>query len=173
MTFVGRKIARAKWENKTENIDENEIPADAVTVDLKTVRNTLSFWKCGDGRQSTSELHNPLLAMASEADRIDKVELVWIDLNEFEKLNIITKETDGVTPVTILRQTHINFCDLDLVRHGKIVELIAAALKDGRYYRFTRHEVRTLLAEAVGGSLVKLEDLKEKVQVEITPILNP
>ena len=41
--FLIRKIARAKWESK-DDLSKEEIPADAVTVDLRTSDNVLSFW---------------------------------------------------------------------------------------------------------------------------------
>ena len=45
MPVLARKIARAKWEPKPE-LGNDEIAADAVTADLKTTGNTLSFWRC-------------------------------------------------------------------------------------------------------------------------------
>ena len=46
--FLARKVSLAKWSKKDE-LAEGEIPADAVTADLRTQDNKLSFWRCGNG----------------------------------------------------------------------------------------------------------------------------
>ena len=43
--FLARKITRAKWDTGQE-LSAGEISADAVTSDLRTKENTLSFWRC-------------------------------------------------------------------------------------------------------------------------------
>ena len=46
--FLARMFTRAKWKQCVD-LGSQEIPADAVTCDLKTRDNTLSFWQCGEG----------------------------------------------------------------------------------------------------------------------------
>ena len=41
--FLARKISRAKWP-ATRELSVSEIPADAVTGDLRTQNNALSFF---------------------------------------------------------------------------------------------------------------------------------
>ena len=55
--FLARKISLAKWSKKQEQgeLAEDEIPADAVTADLRTQDNKLSFWRCGDGEGDRSQ----------------------------------------------------------------------------------------------------------------------
>ena len=45
MSVLARKISRAKWE-ATKDLGDGEIQADAVSADLRTMGNTLSFWRC-------------------------------------------------------------------------------------------------------------------------------
>ena len=39
-------ITRPKWQPK-DGLALDEIPADAITADLRTANNALSFWQCG------------------------------------------------------------------------------------------------------------------------------
>ena len=43
--FLARSIQRSKWPVKIE-VTLDEIPADAITGDLRTSDNALSFWHC-------------------------------------------------------------------------------------------------------------------------------
>lgn len=46
--FLARMISRSKWEPKSR-MHAEEISADAVTGDLRTQDNSLSFWRCPSG----------------------------------------------------------------------------------------------------------------------------
>ena len=78
---LARKISRAKWDPKA-GLTADEIPADAVTADLRTQDNALSFWACGSG--DTRELDEVvLLQWVPVPERLDtspftKLKL-WID----------------------------------------------------------------------------------------------
>ena len=75
--FLARKISEAKWRTSQEpEWSDGEIPADAVTIDLRTRENTLSFWRYGDG--SESEVEEAALAMAASGDHIETVVMVWL-----------------------------------------------------------------------------------------------
>ena len=73
--FLARKISLAKW-SKTGELEVGEIPADAVTLDLKTQDNKLSFWRCGDGERAG--VNEAALAIAAACDRVDKIAVVWL-----------------------------------------------------------------------------------------------
>ena len=73
--FFARKITRAKWMRHPE-LSAGEIAADAVTADLRTSGNALSFWRCGSAAEV--EVERVALAMAAAGDRIDRLDLVWI-----------------------------------------------------------------------------------------------
>ena len=60
-----------------------EIPADAVTADLRTNGNSLSFWECGDGKKP--DVEGAVLALASAQDRLEKVEMVWVAVEELRQ----------------------------------------------------------------------------------------
>ena len=53
-----------------------EIAADAVTADLRTSGNALSFWRCGSaGRDRGGTC---CAGHGAAGDRIDRLDLVWI-----------------------------------------------------------------------------------------------
>ena len=62
--FLARKISLAKWSKKGE-LEVGEIAADAVTADLRTQDNKLSFWRCGDGESKRLRWRSPQRGSAS------------------------------------------------------------------------------------------------------------
>ncbi len=72
MGFLTRKISLAKWQGNGD-LDDSEIQADAVTADLKTTGNALSFW----ARESVEDddLQRAVLALATGLERIDKLDI--------------------------------------------------------------------------------------------------
>ncbi len=79
--FLARMITRHKWQPK-DGLAANEIPADAITADLRTANNTLSFWQCG--RATDLEVSDAVLAIAAGRDRIQKLDIVWILTDEMK-----------------------------------------------------------------------------------------
>ena len=77
--FLARKVSLAKWSKKDE-LAEGEIPADAVTADLRTQDNKLSFWRCGNGEGI--EVNEAVLALAAAGTRVDKIDVVWLAVDE-------------------------------------------------------------------------------------------
>ena len=164
MVFLARKITRAKWEAK-EGFSDGEIPADAVSTDLRTSGNSLSFWQCGSGTRG--EVEEAALALAAASRHVDKVEIVWLSgddlLTDGQKL----VETEGRTPVRSLIKRHIDVSLLDYERLGRIAHRIVASMQESRYCRLTRKRVTNLLATAVQQGEVELSQLEERVQIEV------
>ena len=158
--FLARKITRAKWVSA--DLDSGEIPADAVTADLRTKNNTLSFWQCGDGTEE--ELNEAVLALAAAGQRVENIDIVWLSHDELradgQRLNI----TAGLTPVAELVERHVDLSFLDYVRLGRVADRVAAALEAGRHRRLPRPRVVEILARAVQQRRVGLSDLQEKVR---------
>ena len=73
--FLARKITRAKWAAKQE-LSVGEIPADAVTVDLRTQDNALSFWRCPN--DTDRDVEEAALAIAAARKRVDRLDIVWL-----------------------------------------------------------------------------------------------
>jgi len=60
---------------------EEGISADAVTTDLRTRNNNLSFWQCSE--KTNKEIENVVLAIAAGRDKIDRIDIVLIDDMDF------------------------------------------------------------------------------------------
>ena len=164
MVFLARKITRAKWETR-EYFADGEIPADAVTADLRTSGNSLSFWQCGNGTRD--EVEEVALALAAASNHVDKLEIVWLSDDSLNADGQEWDETKGRTPVTRLIRRHIDVYFLDYGRLGRIAHRIVAAMQESRYCRLTKKRVASLLATAVRQGEIELAQLEERVQEEV------
>lgn len=159
--FLARTITRSKWEPK-HGLQSGEISADAVTGDLRTRDNMLSFWQCLSG--TDAELEDVVLAIATGREEVAEVEIVWLDDEEMRTDGQTLINSEGRTPVSELVSLHVDVCRLDYKRLGKVAHRVVSAFDEGRYCRLTRARILALLTSAVRKSRVDLKDLKEKVQ---------
>ena len=167
--FLIRKISRAKWGLNKE-LSSEEIPADAVTVDLRTKENSLSFWKCkSDSRENIEEIALAIVAAGSSVERLD---LICIANDKLQEDGQTWKDTDGRTPVEDLVKQHVDVYRLDYVRLGKIASRIATAIKADGYIYLTKKSLTQLLVTAVKEKRIDLEELEEKVKVEVQKLLD-
>lgn len=164
VSVLARKITRAKWE-LAEGLQAGEISADAISIDLRTTGNSLSFWHCSTA--TDEELRKTVLALATAADRVDRMDVAWIAVPAIEAEELCQIRTEGETPVASLRDRHVDLAKLDMIRLGKVARLIAAALTQNQHRRMSKKEVVEIIVEAVHQRLVDLADLKEKVREEV------
>lgn len=163
MSYLARKITRAKWERK-DDLAQDEIPAD-VTADLRTDGNILSVWRFEESPEQG--IAKVVLAIATAAERIDRMDLSWFDESSIRKHDLSAEPTDGRTPVLSLRKQHMDITKLDLNRLSIIATFLVDALANEQYRRFTRKEVATIIVSAVQDGLVTVDDLSERVREEI------
>lgn len=168
--LVVRMITRSKWEPKSED-QIGEIPADAVTGDLRTQGNALSFWRSPSGAES--DFKDVVLAIASGRDRVDKIEIVWFDRDDLEFDGLELVQSDGNTPISDLSKLHADVLRLDYTRLGKIAGRIASAIAGDQYCRVPRARVQQLLVAAIYEQRLEIDNLNEKIQTEIRKVLNP
>lgn len=166
--FLARKVSRAKWQLK-EGFAKGEIPADAVTADLRTQGNKLSLWQCFSG--ATGEVEDAALALATVGDRVDKIDIVWISENDLRADGQDWNVTKGNTRVTDLIWCHVDVALLDFGRLGSVAYRILAAIEAGQIRRLTKKRVAKLIAKAVREKRVELADLEEKVRIEVSRLL--
>ena len=162
--FIARMITRSKWEPKP-GIITGEIPADAVTGDLRTQGNKLSFWRCPSG--ANDDVQDVALAIAAGRDSVAKVEIIWIEDEDLKVDGQTLADSDGRTPVKDLVNLHVDVRYLDYNRLGKVAGRIVSALEEDRYLRLTRTRVRNLIASAVANGRISLADLNYKVKNEV------
>lgn len=99
MPFLSRKFSRSKWEG-CDPYKPDEIPADAITSDLRTSANTLSFWICTDEEVARRDLRTTVLAMAANYERLDKIDVCWISEAEAEDAGLILNPSSGAGDAT-------------------------------------------------------------------------
>ena len=159
--FLVRKISRAKWEKKS-HLHAEEISADAVTVDLRTMDDSLSFWRCSS--DSTGDVEDVVLALASIRDSVDRIDIVWIAEEDLQSAGQNMKNTDGRTPVGELVNRHVELYWLDYVRLGKVADCVVTAITNNQCRRVSKKRVTELLKDAISQSRISLDDLSKNIQ---------
>lgn len=154
-----RKISRAKWNyQNSEGIKKKEIPADVISIDLKTKGNTLSLWKTED--DSTDNINKAVLALVT-SNKLDTIDVVWFDKKSFSKKKIVVRPSPGNTPVETLIESHFNACSLDYKRLGKVAKVIQKAIKSGNTKRYRKKEIIDIVKKGIENNLVNKNDLPE------------
>ena len=172
MGYIVRKISRAKWEQK-EELGQNAIQADAVTTDLRTKGNCLSFWKCSTADED--ELQEIVLALVAAplVERIDKIDIAWIEEDYIKSKNIHSESTKGDTLISDLKDKHIDILRLDLQKICSLAMGLCKSIReDGNYKRYTKKEILELLCKAVEEKRLTLGVLSDKVVKELYPLLS-
>lgn len=104
-----RKITHSKWREWDEASIDN-IPADALTVCMRTKGNTLSFWRVDDENQNKA-----LLALLGSLQQIESIDVVYVDSAALEGVELIS--TPGETAFKDLADLHVDVtCSPRLVR---------------------------------------------------------
>jgi hypothetical protein len=152
LAILTRKISRSKWEHK-DGFGPDEICSDAVTSDLRTTDNALSFWRC--------EVDEAALALAATLERPDKLDIAWMTEDAVREEGLLIAPTDGRTPVESLVKSHVDVERLDLVRLSKVAHLVAKAVRDLQCKRLTKNEVVSILADAVQRNILELNMLAD------------
>ena len=165
--FLTRKITRAKWEAK-QGLAADEIPSDAITIDLRTQGNALSFWQCPT--DAVSDVEEAALAIAAAGERVDRLDVVWLDDQELQDDGQTLRNSQGRTPVKRLADLHVEVFRLDYVRLGSVAHRIVAAIEANRYRRLTRRHVKKLIAAAVEQGRIDLDALQDKVRAEVATL---
>lgn len=154
-----RKINKAKWKKD----EDGDVMADAITHCLKTTKNTLSVWEI----QSEEELNNAVLALVSNADHPDTIDIVLLDeaylINE--KLKI--EKTPGITKVESLKDTHKDIIELTYSKLGIVKNIISEKVDNNSDIRFTKRQLIKILKDAIKDGIIKKEDLKEGMQKKV------
>lgn len=159
--YLARKIARAKWLSE-DSSPNRVITADAVTVDLRTQGNTLSFWRCLSGKDDV--VADVALAIAATWDRLDKLDLVWLATSDIQADGHILRETPGKTPVADLVEHHVDLCKLDYVQLGKVAQRVNMAIVRNQYCRLSKKSVQDLLVKAVTQNRISPDQLSTGLQ---------
>lgn len=159
MALLARKISWAKWDGAIDA----PIGADALSCDLKTAGNTLSFWRFPDEMHAYEEAALALAAGQRELDKIDIVGVDEVELQESSGVKLI--ESEGNTLVPDLKAYHVDVVELDIDRIAQVARLVARRVRESpnRVKRFSKKQVRDILARAVEDGRLRAEALEMKL----------
>lgn len=162
MTNLVRKISRAKWKNA---VDGGEIGADAITSCLRTSKNTLSTWRISEEK----ELPEAVLAIVSGLERIDTIDVVWLDRSSLEKYGLGCENTpeSGITPIDELKDRHIDITNLTYNSLGIVANEVVCGIRDNRYKRVSAKDIKKMLKAAIDIGRLQEERLKDGVRKEL------
>jgi hypothetical protein len=169
--IFARKVShRAKWAD-AQGLGVGEISSDAVTRDLPTLNNELSFWSCAS--TDDDELQETVLAMAANGDRLDKMDVVWLESTAVNVAAVTVQPSphNANTPVESIKSRHVDFARLDLVRLGKVAILMRDAVVGDCCKRFQKADVLKVLVKAVREGRLKLEQLKDDLRSKVEAAL--
>ncbi|MXY00658.1 MAG: hypothetical protein F4Y67_07545 [Chloroflexi bacterium] len=167
--FLARKFSNAKWFSNS-GAPFHPISADAVTSDLRTQDNKLSFWECAT--ENEQSLREVVLAITSNYRQLDKCYVVWIEIEKANALGIELVQSPGNTPVRDLVNRHMDMCQLDYFRLGDVAGLISESLSKSRFTPFEKKDVCEILADAVTADRVVVDALEDKLQNAVQKCLD-
>jgi hypothetical protein len=162
MSLLIRKINIAKWKQIDINTND-DVSADAITNCLKTSKNTLSVWHI----ENEIDLDNAILAIVSNQDHLDTIDIVILEQDPIERNNISIVASIGETPVITLKNNHRDIIGLTYSKLGNIKDCIVAKIRDNKHKRYTIASLKKILKSAIDTGILKQEDLKESLRDKI------
>ncbi len=166
--FLARKFSRSKWDddrNLSRGLSRGEISADAVTGDLRTRQDALSFWRCHAG--AVADIEDAVLAIAAAAERVAKVDIVWVDEEALRSDGHPLRDSPGRTPVADLAERHVDICQLDYVRLGRLAQKVDAAVREKHWRRISKARVKALLASAIEQGRIVPGELNARLRADM------
>ncbi|MBF0510153.1 MAG: hypothetical protein HQK57_14665 [Deltaproteobacteria bacterium] len=159
MPFLVRKITKAKWM-QGDIFNDADISADAVTNCLKTTQNALSTWQIS----SEYELPEAVLAIISNSDNCDKIDVVCLDRDYLESQGIRCLSTPGITRVEDLKNRHVDISGLTYRSLGTVANEIAQEIRQKRDVKYTKNDIKKLLGDAIADGRLQKENLSESLR---------
>jgi hypothetical protein len=160
MSYLVRKIARAKWSPPNDIADNPfDIPADAIANDLKTSANTLSVWEI----ENEQSLDDAVLAITCGGTQLDTIDIIWVEKKEIERKGVEYQQTPGITPIEDLADTHIDLTRLTYFKIGLVAETIINTIANGKIKRYIKAEIIKLINAAIQNGRVRKDQLGEGI----------
>jgi len=157
MQLLVRKINRSKWNNADEDIFK--LSSDAITSCLRSSRNTLSVWKI----ESENNLDEAVLALISNFQKLESIDIVTLDGDYLIKAMVEQEQTEGITPISDLVDSHYDLKNLNYYKIGIVAEHIIQRIRLNKVKRYTINELKIILKKAIEQDRLKIEDLHVSV----------
>ena len=155
-------VESRKWTD-SPGIESGEYPADALR-ELSTTDNTLSFWIVDDSAEDWWK--DAALALASNRERLDGIELAFIGAAEVQAAHISIRMSPGDTPVLDIVDRHVDFEKLDQRRYFEIASAIGRAF-GVRWRKLNRTDVKLLIKGAIADRRVEADSLPLKLRSQL------
>ena len=165
--FLARKINRAKWDPTTGLLLSN-VRSDAITIDLRTQSDKLSFWKCGTGLADEENIQAVVIAIASANPSWGKLDIVWLHVENLQQDAQMWECVEGESPIKDLNDRHIHAIQLNYGRLGNLAERIVNAINADQIRRFDKDEIVKLLGQAVNQGRLNIDHLKGNTLTAVT-----
>lgn len=164
MSYLVRRISRAKWDN--DNFDylaNDNPPADAITSCLRTFENELSTWLIND----LKELDKAILCLitGSKQENLNALQIIYFEIDEVAAKGLAIENTQGDTVIEEYRSLHYDIKNLNYTSLGSVKDIILNCLRINNYKIITKKALKDLLNESV--NITKILDkslLNEKLQ---------
>lgn len=164
--MLARKINRAKWQHRTY-LEETEIRADAISGCLRTVDDTLSWWRCGDNEKDVAEVALAL-AVGPKIEKFDKIDVVVLPESILAEAGLAFEHTEGETSVKGLRSRHVDLVKLDIERLAKVARILDPLIRSGeKVVLFTKATLITLVTTAIHDKRLDVNDLHDKLREKL------
>lgn len=164
MSLFVRKIEKAKWP-EAGFLEKREIPADAITIDLKTKSNRLSVWEI----ESEKSIEDVVLAIVSAMDTIESIDIIVLDAGFLRDKGIECVQVDGKTPFEAQNKNNKELASLTYRTLGIIASHIADGVAD-KAKRYTEGRLKEMLREAtLELGKFPLESLSLRLKEKILP----
>lgn len=158
MKRLARKVSIAKWRGPDwASIDR--MPADAVSSDLRTASNALSFWRAdaeGKGEDGA------ILALLGTLQRVEKIDIAIIDGEALEEVALTP--SSGDTSLAHLRDLHV---DVEGLNHHSLIKtavVLGTEIYASRAIQITKEQVRRRLQDEIDQGRLDWSELPEEMR---------
>lgn len=162
MTYLVRKISRAKWE-QNKILDGAEVSADAITICSKTRENSLSTWEIEDERY----VDEAVLALASTFQKLDKIDVIILDPKILMASGLSISKSKGDTHVSDLVETHVDIVNLTYKSLGTFADCVVGCFKGNKVKLYTRAMVKNILKTAIKSGRLDDKQIDQKLVAEL------
>ena len=170
--FLAHKISYAKWK-KCLDSPVDDISADAITIDLRTQGNTLSFWFCGDDDATKEALDAAALAISTEMDKASTIYLIYLKKESLETDGYRVAQTNGATKITDLVHLHYDVCDLNFNLLGDMAQRVQQAISKTQMHQVVRGDLLKMAVTATREGRLDPTKLKPTFQSEVESKISP
>lgn len=157
-----RKIEKAKWM-QNDILNGEEVSADAITNCTRTIKNTLSLWFI----QDESNLDDAVLALASQAQHIETIDIVMLDESSLKAEGLNMENSQLELPVKRLNDSHFDVVGLNYSSLGIFASFIVSELKLEKVKRYTKAKIIKILQDSIGSGELQKENLNDNIRSKV------